>query len=316
MNRLEKENTTPDISICIATFRRPQGLTRLLDSLQRLSGTKDFTLEIIVIDNDAAETARPVVEELKSRYTCLRYGVEPRQNISHARNRAVEQARGTWIAFIDDDEVAGENWLAEYWQMIRKIPGDGYFGPVLPRLEKAGPSWLDPEVFFSRPRYPSGTRLKFYQTRTGNAFIRRSLFNRHKFDPFYGLTGGGDTELFSRMMESGAKFFWCDTAQVFEYIPSHRLTFKWLLQRAFRKGVAYTYLQRRRSPRYSRQMIELLKALAGIFVFASILPLEVFRGRTAILKGLLRLCVQVGHLWAFLNLTYEEYKVEGMIPGN
>jgi glycosyltransferase involved in cell wall biosynthesis len=157
---------TPDISVCIATFRRPQGLARLLDSLQRLSGRGDFTLEIVIVDNDAAETARPVVEALQRTYPDrLHYCVEPCQNIAYARNRAVQAARGTWIAFIDDDETAEKNWLAAYWYMLTQKPGDGYFGPVLPRFDQAIPAWMDKEMLFGRPRFPTGTRLLGQYTR-------------------------------------------------------------------------------------------------------------------------------------------------------
>ena len=45
----------------------------------------------------------------------------PARNISIARNACVEAATGKWIAFIDDDELASENWLQHHYdEAIRK----------------------------------------------------------------------------------------------------------------------------------------------------------------------------------------------------
>jgi succinoglycan biosynthesis protein ExoM len=309
LTTLTHKKPTPDISVCIATFRRPQQLARLLDSLRSLSGRDAFTLEIIIVDNDAAETARPVVATVQSTYSYpLHYCVEPRQNIAHARNRAVQAARGTWTAFIDDDETAEQNWLAAYWHMLTQKPGDGYFGPVLPYLEQAAPAWMDKDMLFGFPRYPTGTRLLAKDTYTGNAFIRRSWFDTHTFDPRFGLTGGEDSELFARMSDAGAVFYWCDEAVTHEHYPLERVCFRWLLQRAFRGGMTYTYIHKIRRPRFVQHVLGMVKAVGGICIFVLILPFDMLCGRAYGARRLMRIGVQIGHIWGFLNLTYEEYK--------
>src|SRR5262245_27635996 len=89
----------------------------------------DFSMEVVVVDNDVAESARPVVDSWNLRKRAqISYLVEPVQNIALTRNRAIKRALGTWIAFIDDDEVATKQWLKAYWQIVRSLPGDGYFG--------------------------------------------------------------------------------------------------------------------------------------------------------------------------------------------
>lgn len=307
----KKGKTEPDISVCIATFRRPQGLARLLDSIQGVAASNEFRLEIIIVDNDGAGTARPVAESMCRKFDCLRYFVEPQQNISHARNRAVQEARGTWIAFIDDDETAGTNWLEAYWQMVTERPGDGYFGPVLPRFEHPVPAWMDKDVFFGRRRYATGTRLPHGgKMITGNAFVRRSLFSEHKFDPCYGLTGGGDSELFNRMVNAGASFYWCDSAITCEYYPPERACLRWIVLRAFRGGFTHTLIKRKRQPRFYQQVAGVMKAMCGTVVFGLMLPFEIVRGRKYAAWRLVRLSVQLGHICAFLNVRYEEYKVK------
>ena len=317
LKRYVENRLAVDISVCIATFRRPGGLARLLESLAGACKVDGLSAEIIVVDNDAAETARAVAESMRGKFRSLRYFVEPRQNIADARNRAVREARGTWVAFIDDDEVAGENWLAAYWNMAAEKPGGGYFGPVIPRLEHAVPAWMDMDLFFGRARNPTGTRLlRGRQMRTGNTFVRRSLLDADKFDTRYGLMGGEDSDVFWRLSDNGAVFYWCDEAETFEYYPIQRLCLRWLVQRAFRGGYTYTLIKRNRQPGFWRQIPGLVKAVGGVVAFGLMLPFELLRGRKYAAKRLVRISVQIGHIWAFLNLPYEEYKVarRGIFP--
>jgi succinoglycan biosynthesis protein ExoM len=304
----------PDVSICIATFRRPRGLVRLLDSLSRQKLPDGVDVEIVAVDNDADGEARSCAMAVCEAARTVRWFVEPRQNIALARNRAVSEARGRWIAFIDDDEVADESWLAAYWTLVEKDVGDGFFGPVLPRLDEVVTPWLDVGAFFSRPRHPTGTPLAVTEVSTSNAFVRRALFSEHRFDPAWGLSGGEDVDLFDRMLDAGARFVACDEALVHETIPPQRHRLGWLSQRAFRGGVSFTQLQRRRRRRgaVSRGLPRALLALA---ILAPLLPISLLGGRAAAARVWLRICTQVGHLWAIAGLSYEEYRCpDAQIP--
>jgi succinoglycan biosynthesis protein ExoM len=301
---------TPDISVCIATFRRPRGLVRLLDSLSKQKLPDGLDVEIIAVDNDAAGPARPRAMAVCEAARRVRWFVEPRQNIALARNRAVSEARGRWIAFIDDDEIADEGWLAAYWTLVEDGVGDGFFGPVKARLDEVVTPWLDVETFYSRPRHASGTPIDAAEASTSNALVRRTLFAERSFDPAWGRTGGSDVELFDRMLAAGARFLWCDEALVWETIPPRRHCLGWLSQRAFRGGVGFTRLQRqhRRSGAVSRGLPRALLALA---VLAPALPVSLLGGRAAAARVWLRICTQIGHLWAFAGLRYEEYGCPG-----
>jgi succinoglycan biosynthesis protein ExoM len=297
---------TPDVSICVATFRRPRGLARLLDSLARLALPKDLVVEIVVVDNDAVGEARSQALAASEAARSVRWFVEPRQNISLARNRAVSEARGRWLAFIDDDEVADENWLAAFWAEVESGAGDGFFGPVLPRLDTVAIPWLGVETFFSRRRHPSGKRIEACETSTSNALVLHSLFADCRFDPAWGRTGGEDSEIFDRILAAGARFLWCDEAIVCETIPASRYRLGWLAQRAFRGGMSFTRLQRQRQCA-GAVWRGLLRALLALAVLVPLLPLALLGGRSAAARVWLRICTQTGHLWAFAGRSYEEY---------
>ena len=299
----------PDISICIATFRRPAQLERLLFSLGKLN-VQNFSFEIIIVDNDSKGSARNVAETMAKKYTELRYYVEPKQNIALARNLGVQKAKGIWIAFIDDDEDANPDWLISYWKICKTVRGDGYFGPVISQFDGVAPKWMKRDLFFCRPRFETGTRARIGsgQTRTGNAFIRRTLFDSYKFDSDFGLTGGEDSDIFIRMLHNGVDFYWCDEARVIEYIPQERLRLTWLIKRAFRSGITYTILQNRHQSNLRKRILGLVRAVAAIFGFTSMLFFEMIRGRAHLIKRMVRIAVQVGHIVGFLNISYQEYE--------
>ncbi len=296
----------PEVSVCIATCRRPTGLARLLESLTRQKLPPSLELEVLVVDNDAEGSAEPVLEEYGGALP-LRCFSEPRRNIAHARNRALDHARGRWLAFVDDDEVADEGWLAAYWERAREGEADGWFGPVLPRLDEAGTAWLDAERFFGRPRHATGSALGLAELSTSNAFVRASLVEVRRFDATLGRSGGEDTELFARLLRVGASFRWNDEAVVTESIPAARHRLAWLTQRAFRGGVVTTRLERRWQPGVGADLGRGARALGGLATFGAALPLAAVQGRPAAAGALLRAATQVGHLWALLGGGYEEY---------
>jgi succinoglycan biosynthesis protein ExoM len=285
-----------DVSICIASSR-PRGLARLLESVDRLKRPDDATLEAIIVEN-AAEPNGEVTrccDALASRLRVQRL-LEPRRNLSHVRNCAVAAASGRWLAFVDDDEAVHEVWLAAYWSMLGRYDCDGFFGPVLPRLEPADAGWLDGE-FFARERFATGTPITAHGARTGNAFLHRSLFDACAFDPAFGVHGGEDWDLFRRMQWRGARFVWCDEAQVDEFVPAHRQRLPWLARRAFHNGASYVRVERRGpSPAIGGLPRLALQALAAWVL----MPIAALAGRRSAARAWRRAWVQVGKVWGRL----------------
>jgi len=297
----------PEISICIATTR-PAGLARLLESLARQKLPAGLGLEIVLVDNAPCEDSLRAALAWRGPGPLRRFE-EPVRNIAGARNRAVDEASGRWLAFVDDDETVGEIWIAAYLERARRGESDGFFGPVLPRLEEAATPWLTPELFYSRPRHRTGTILARSDLRTSNALVRAALFQGRRFDLAYGRSGGSDTELFGRMLRSGARFEWCDEARVVEWIPRERHTPRWLLRRAFRGGVVSTRID-------GSDRRALARAVLGGVFLGTTLPIAALGGRRALLRRAQRLCTQAGHVWAHLGRDFEEYASPDADPGS
>jgi len=225
------------ISVCICTYKRPQFLERLLKELGRQETEGLFTYSIVVADNDEWRSAEPVVSEFAaSSSITVKYCLEPRQNIARARNKAVENAKGDFVAFIDDDEFPTKEWLLTLFVICRQYGVAGVLGPVKPYFEKEPPTWVVKGKFYERPSYPTGFVIDWRKGRTGNVLLTRQVFEvgGESFRPDFRT--GEDQDFFRRMIARGHTFIWCNEAVAYEVVPPMRWESRFMLRRGFAPG--------------------------------------------------------------------------------
>ena len=228
-------------SVCIATYRRPQLLKALLQSLENQELYEKTDLEVIVVDNDPDASAEKIVGHyIENGRFFYRYFKQPEKNISLTRNMAVEQAAGDYITFIDDDERADPKWIYYLIHAINKYEADGVFGKIAPDFNPETPKWMRRRELFYPP--PGEAGQISVMTRTGNCLLKASLIKHlsQPFDPQYGLTGGEDTHLFERLDRTGARFVNCPEAVVYEFIPPSRTRVSYLFRKGLRSGNGHT----------------------------------------------------------------------------
>jgi len=238
----------PLISVCVCTFRRAEGLTRLLTHLRALALPPTCTVELLVVDNDPAGSGREAFEAATQDWPWpARYVVEARPGVGFARTRCVEEAKGSWIAYIDDDEWPEPGWLAGLWQTQAACKADGVFGPVLASFEAPPPEWLVQSGFYKRQRHPTGDPMHWSWCASGNVLFRRELFfDAGGFDPVFAQSGSEDSDFFWRCLERGARFVWCDEAVAHEGVPAHRMERAYVRRRAYIAGQNYARLHAHR----------------------------------------------------------------------
>ena len=150
-------NEAHHISVCICTYKRPQPLKHLLEELRSQETGGAFRYSIVVVDNDQSRSAESVVAEFATSSTIpVKYCTESHQNIPLARNKAVENAEGDLIAFIDDDEFPIKRWLLTLFEALNRYGADGVLGPVKPYFENEPPKWVIQGKFYDRPELPDG----------------------------------------------------------------------------------------------------------------------------------------------------------------
>src|SRR3984957_18482577 len=225
------------VSVCVATHRRAE---RLLAVLQDLTRQRRLPDQVVVVDNDAAGSARRVIDQLRSTSAPFRldYDIQPERNIALTRNRTVMLANGDWLAFIDDDERAPELWLEQLLDAAVRYEPDGILAPVEPQVPAGAPSWIQRGRFYDFPHQPSGKLVPLDRMRFGNVLLRGDPLRAEPgpFDVSYGLSTGEDGDLLVRMARKGARIVWFDEAIVWEPIEARRLSLRWLLLRALSGG--------------------------------------------------------------------------------
>lgn len=223
-------------TVCIATHKRYLGLERLLNSLTSQRGASPF--EVVVVDNDQEKSGQPVALRFREKLP-LTYLVEPVRGIARTRNRAVAISRSPFLAFIDDDEWATPQWLAELERRQNIAVADVVIGHVERKFDAEVSELVRRCGMFDPSPLPDGAITPWNYAYTSNAFVRREALP-DKVAPFsirFDLTGGSDIDLFKRMIESGARVVTSQTAIVFEHRPVARANLFWVFRRAMRNGV-------------------------------------------------------------------------------
>jgi succinoglycan biosynthesis protein ExoM len=237
-NLMTTEQTPMDhISVCICTYKRAEFLKRLLDGLVCQNTEGRFTYDIVVADNDPMESAKSLVEQFaRQTPTGIGYCVQPRQSIALTRNKALEQAKGNFIAFFDDDQFPIKDWLLILYRTCEHYGVDGVLGPVRPHFDEPPPRWVIKGRFCERPTYETGYVIDWRKGRTGNVLLKQQLFAGLDVPFRPEFVTGEDQDFFRRMIEKGAKFVWCNEAVAYEITPPIRWNLNFMLRRALLRG--------------------------------------------------------------------------------
>jgi len=256
-----------------------------------------FTYSIVIADNDELQSAEAVTLDFATEsHIETRYCVEPRQNIALARNKAVENARGDFLAFIDDDEFPGKRWLLTLFKACNDYDADGVLGPVRPYFDKDPPKWVVKGKFYERPTYRTGLVIDWRKGRTGNVLLRRRIFapGGQAFRPSF-LTGE-DQDFFRRMIEKGHSFIWCNEAVAYEVVPPIRWKRTFLLRRALLRG-AVSVVHPAFGPR------QIAKSVIAVPVYAAALPFALVLGHHRFMTLLVKLTDHLGKLLSLLGIN-------------
>lgn len=227
----------PDITVVLCTYNRAAMLREALQSLAELQLPDSLAAEVLVVDNASTDETPQVVREVASRSAIpVRSVREPRQGVVHARIRGVSAARGEWIAFFDDDQLADPHWLAELHRLAVRKGALCVGGAVWLKLPQGVRRNLSPVCRMLLGETVDRHRERKYDHRftpgTGNLMLHRSLFEKvGTFDAAF-HERGEDTDLFLRILAAGFDAWYTPAAIVRHVIPYRRLEDDFLLRLA------------------------------------------------------------------------------------
>jgi len=248
----------PPVTAAICTRDHPNRLRRCLDSLCHLQIPADLPLknfEALVVDNAPSDDrTRQAVISFGESLPGLRYVMEKRPGLDFARNRAIVEARGALVAYLDDDVVTDTHWLdglMEAW--VENPDGRCFTGLVLPyALETRAQVLFEERGGFRRgfqkirygqtlpgnPLYPCGSGI--FGAGCNMAFQKSTLLALGGFDEALDtgppLPGGGDLDMFYRIIRAGHPLVYEPRFLVFH---EHRRSFKELRHQYFTWGLGF-----------------------------------------------------------------------------
>jgi GT2 family glycosyltransferase len=249
----------PRVTVAVCSRGGAGRLRECLDAFLSLDYPPD-RLDLLLVDNAPKDDSARV---LVRRYPSVRYVVEPRPGLNHARNRAVLESSADVIAFTDDDVSVDAGWVRAIGRLFASdVLVDAVTGLVVAdEIDTESQQLFEEYGGFSRGfdrqyfRVDSVTGERAAARHAGagrfgtgaNMAFRRRLFDRiGGFDPALDVgtptNGGGDLEMFFRVLKEGGTLVYEPGAIVRH---RHRRTYDALRTQLANNGVGfYSYLVR------------------------------------------------------------------------
>jgi len=303
---MQKPDSTPGrdqhIAICVPTICRSNMLTDCLAAIGRLTHPAGRRVTIIVADNDSTASARGTVERVRTLLPFpLHYVIEKERGLASVRNRLLEEAvklDADWIAFIDDDEMPEQEWLAIMIDSVERYKADVVTGPLV-QIETPD------DVHVPRDR------VKPRFVATNNVMFHSKLVNEQelRFDRYYDFIGGEDFDFFNRSGENGNTHVWISEALVFENVPPERQSLRYLFYRHLTGGVN-NVLRHKKNFATWRSWRHFIPKIIGKLLasLVSIIRATLTVNRNSARKALKQLGSALGYGAGLLNIIVERYR--------
>lgn len=264
---------SPCISVVVCTYNRADILAISLRTLGR-QALDPAQYEVIVVDNNSSDYTPQLVAEFQQQQANLRYVCETRQGLAHARNRGWQEARGSYVAYTDDDCKLPPQWLRVAYSIIAERQPLIFGGPYFPFYLAGRPHWF-------KDRYGAknlGAQARYLQNNEylsgGNIFLCRPLLaNSGGFNPRLGMTGdaiayGEETDLIRRLRatDAGLQLYYEPQLFVYHLVRPEKFSLAWRIRASFRAGL-YADMVFRQSqcvPKYNRLLASSMRLIASM----------------------------------------------------
>jgi glycosyltransferase involved in cell wall biosynthesis len=298
------------VSVVICTYNRAPLVLNCLKSLDNQTADKNC-FEVIIVDNNSSDNTNKVVENFIRKRVNFRIVREKKQGLSFARNRGWREARGKYIAYIDDDAIAKSDWVQQIMAFIKKNSKINAFGGPYGRFSsKPFPSWL-PENYFTlnlgsiektihlRKEWISGSNMIFNKS----IFIKYGGFNTD-----LGMKGnrtlyGEETELLLRLKKMGESVYYVPKIRVKHLVAERKLSLWWLLKNNYWHSLSNSLFKK---PKFN-----FLKGIVSLILSLSLIPLYLINKKMGVIKrrwyyGLSNIFLSLGQIaGSIYNVRYK-----------
>lgn len=238
------------LDVVICTYNHADLLDRTLTALAAQRVAEDITWSVLVVDNNCTDATPDVVAKHVSggRIPGLRRIREPEQGLTPARHAGVRHTTAPWIAFVDDDCLLAEDWVAEAVPFLQAHPdAGGLGGRVVLDWEEPPPSYVHGYgwAFAEQNLGPAASRAGSL-VGAGMVVRREALhvtgwLDRPLLDDRIGeqLVSGGDVEIALRIRGAGYALWYNPSCVLRHVVPAYRTERRYLMRIVRGLGVSH-----------------------------------------------------------------------------
>jgi glycosyltransferase involved in cell wall biosynthesis len=258
------------ISVVICTYNRADLARQAITSVL----AQDFPqtgYELLIIDNNSTDHTGALAQEFCGAYPNVRFFLENKVGLSHARNRGWQEAGGEYVAYIDDDCKVPPSWLKAAANVIEQEHPAAFGGPFYPFYNSPKPAWFKDE-YGSHVQGQEMRPLIDREYLDGmNMFIRADALELSGgFDPDFGMKGkkiayGEETDLIYRLRKQAEKIYYAPEVFVYHLVRSEKMNLWTNLVMSFSGGYYYAKIAKQsKRGNFPGNMFQMLKVVLKI----------------------------------------------------
>ena len=246
------------VSAVICTRNRRTYLEKALNSLLRQSAAPG-SYEIIVVDNGSTDDTAQYLETVATGSNQITVFRESKIGPSRARNKALSHVRHEFVAFLDDDAIAREDWI-ERIRGAFENPCEPFAvlgGKTEPIWEVQRPRWLSAQglgalaivdwssepCFLSEGQFIVGANMAFRTT-----LLAEAGGFPEKLGRMGELLSGEEIFVANGFVERGYRTYYDPGVVAFHHVQRERVNRKWLIRSAYWQGVSNAIIRELKTP--------------------------------------------------------------------
>ncbi|NJO41595.1 MAG: glycosyltransferase family 2 protein [Cyanobacteria bacterium CRU_2_1] len=261
-----------DFTVAIPVYNGADRLPLVLERLRSQVNTERISWEIIVVDNNSTDTTAQVVQSFQTNWhphIPLKYCFEPKQGLAHARQKAIEEAIGTFVGFLDDDNLAAPDWVNAAYEFGQMHPNAGaYGGQTEGDFEVSPPKEIEKvKALLAIKKYADQPKLyepeKLRLPAGAGLVVRRQAWLKCIPPCLSRITrGGNDYEISVRLHRQGWEIWYNPSMQIQHRIPAHRMERSYLISLARLYGLCTCEIRLAAAKPWEKPII-LIKTFSG-----------------------------------------------------
>jgi glucosyl-dolichyl phosphate glucuronosyltransferase len=240
-----KHAITPYVSVVLCTYNRVELLNGAIRTLcNQLQSSHPY--ELIIVDNNSSDGTKECSLGYCDRFEHVRYVFEQQQGLSRARNRGLQEARGDYIAFVDDDCEVPDDYIVRLTEVLREVRPAVLGGPAYPLYKSRKPDWYKDEYAqYELSDHPRPLNKNEYAYGFNMVFRRNCLEMVGGFDPELGMSGDdigyGEDIVPQRLIREKMPeevLYYDPHVRVYHLVRPEKMTLRFTMQSKYQHGKA------------------------------------------------------------------------------